>query len=251
MFWAVKLRAVGLHFLVTLFIAIISATFIFVVWYPSPYTNIAGGFDLWKLLVGVELTLGPLMSFVVYRPDKSRRALLFDYAVVGVIQVAALLYGVSTLYSARPVFMVFVTERFELVTAVDFDKNELKKAKDWRTSTFGPSLVGVREAENELEKDELMFDTVTSGRDIHLRPKYYTEIDVENVLRKVGELDDLKQKIQNSYLASKIPTIESYDSSYGWLPVKNGFSFWVAIVRKSDLHVTEFLPIDSYELKDF
>ena len=48
--------------------------------------------------------------------------------MIGVLQLAALVYGLHTVYIVRPVAMVFEVERFRLVTANDVLLDELPKA---------------------------------------------------------------------------------------------------------------------------
>ena len=48
--------------------------------------------------------------------------------MIGALQIAALVYGLHTVYIARPVAMVFEVERFRLVTANDVPVEELPKA---------------------------------------------------------------------------------------------------------------------------
>ena len=51
-----------------------------------------------------------------------------DLAVIGVLQIAALVYGLHTVFIARPVAMVFEVERMRLVVANDVAVDELPKA---------------------------------------------------------------------------------------------------------------------------
>ena len=53
-----------------------------------------GGRELFMLVVGCDLALGPLLSLVVFDSSKTRRELLFDYTVLGIVQLAGLVYGV-------------------------------------------------------------------------------------------------------------------------------------------------------------
>src|SRR6187401_541882 len=79
--WREKFVATGIHFLVTLTLAAVAAALIFVVWFPDPFETMIGGTELFLLVVGCDLALGPLISLVIYDSRKSRRALVFDYAV--------------------------------------------------------------------------------------------------------------------------------------------------------------------------
>ena len=89
-----------------------------------------GGTELFLLVVGCDLALGPLISLVIYNSRKSRRELITDYSIVGVVQIAALVYGVVILAGTRPVYVAFSKDRLEVVTARDIRDAELAAAQD-------------------------------------------------------------------------------------------------------------------------
>ena len=88
----------------------------------------AGGRDLFLLVTSVDVVLGPLLTFAVFNLAKGWKHLRRDLAVIGVIQMAALVYGLHTVYIVRPVALVFEVDRFRLVTATDVHEPELPKA---------------------------------------------------------------------------------------------------------------------------
>ena len=64
--WREKFIATSVHFAVTLVLAGIAAGLIFLVWYPDPFDDMIGGTELFLLVVGCDLALGPLLSLVVF-----------------------------------------------------------------------------------------------------------------------------------------------------------------------------------------
>ena len=63
--------AVAIHLGATLLIAGFAATLVFGVWYPYPYRSISGGLELFALVVGVDLVIGPMLTAVVFNPAKT------------------------------------------------------------------------------------------------------------------------------------------------------------------------------------
>ena len=55
-------KAVLTHFLLSAVIVSVILACIFFVWYPSPLFEINGATDILKILVGVDLVLGPLLT---------------------------------------------------------------------------------------------------------------------------------------------------------------------------------------------
>src|SRR4051812_39853954 len=95
-----RIRAATLH--LALSAAIAAAVFlpIYFFWYPDVLFSKAGGRDLFFLILGVDVTIGPLITFVIFVPRK--KGLAFDLAVIAILQTAALAYGVYVLFESRP-----------------------------------------------------------------------------------------------------------------------------------------------------
>ncbi len=123
--WREKFRAFSIHFATTLVVAAAAAALIFLVWYPPPFGTMVGGLKLFILITGIDLALGPLVSLVIYDSRKSRRALLFDYSVVAVVQIAALAYGIYSVSQARPAYVAFVKDRLEVIAAGEIAERDL------------------------------------------------------------------------------------------------------------------------------
>ena len=110
-------QAAGSHLALSAIIgATVLAAMIFV-WYPPPYFEAAGGNDLVLLMLGVDVALGPLLTLAVFNPRKGMGKLRFDLAVIAFFQLAALAYGVHVMFIARPSYLVFAVDRFDLVMA--------------------------------------------------------------------------------------------------------------------------------------
>lgn len=89
-----------------------------------------GEAKLFLKVVCSDLALGPSISLVIFNTKKSRKELIIDYLIVSAIQLAALIYRVSVVAVSRPVFVIFMVDRFEVVTAVELDGADLKAAVD-------------------------------------------------------------------------------------------------------------------------
>src|SRR5215471_7202946 len=95
-------------------------------WYPRPYFTAMGGDTLILLLIGVDVVIGPLITLIIFDPKK--KGLKFDLSVIAALQLAALAYGCSVMFTARPVYNVFVVDRFETVAANQVDEASLGAA---------------------------------------------------------------------------------------------------------------------------
>ena len=144
-FWR-RARAAGFHLLICLAIAALAAGVVFGLWYPGIYRSASGGRDLFLLVTSVDIVLGPLLTFAVFNVAKGMRHLRRDLAIIGLIQAAALGYGLHTVYAVRPVAMVFEVDRFRVIASTDVYLPELPKARpEYQTLPLaGPWLLGTR-----------------------------------------------------------------------------------------------------------
>jgi hypothetical protein len=166
-------QASGTHLLISATIAALALLVILGVWFPGPLFEAAGGLGLLYLLVGVDVVLGPLLTLIVFRAGKP--GMKFDLVAIGTLQLAALLYGCSVVFLARPAFVVFVKDRFELVSVVEIEPAELAKARYPEFRAFpwtGPRLAAADTPADPVERQKLLM-LALSGTDLQSFPQYY------------------------------------------------------------------------------
>lgn len=166
-------QASGVHLLISAAIAAAALALMLLVWYPHPLFVAAGGSDLLLLLVAVDVIIGPLITLIIFKAGK--KGLKFDLVAIGALQLAALIYGVGIVYLARPAFIVFVKDRFEVVTAMELRPEHLAEAKDAR---FGRvPVTGPRWAYGHFptapEERRRMMDLALAGLDLQHFPRYF------------------------------------------------------------------------------
>ncbi|WP_394200651.1 hypothetical protein [Marinagarivorans algicola] len=214
-----KFKAVSLHFLITFVVGLFSAIIIFYIWYPAPYNSIAGGVGLWGLIVSVELALGPLMSLVIYSNLKAKKEILFDYTVVVSIQLTAFLFGLHSAYLARPLALVFVKDRFELVTQNDFVANDVLLPQGYANLLSSPQLLQIRYPDDSDERSQILLESTYGGRDYHLRPIYHTSLSTDT-------LNDVLQPIELLCVNStEVYCSSDFLEQAGWVPLNNNGKF--------------------------
>ncbi len=194
-------KAMGLHFAGSLIVALIVGTLVFGVWFPYPFRQLAGGTELFLLIMSVDLVCGPLLTLVLFNPTKPKRELVIDLGLVVLVQIAALVYGLWTLHTARPLYLVHEIDRFKVIALADVDAAELNKISETLQPKFfkGPLIVGLREATNE-ERKTVMFESVQGGRDYGERPDFYVSYNVtqaEKAYSKAKLFDSFAQKHSN------------------------------------------------------
>lgn len=188
-------QAAGIHLAASALIGASVLALMFGLWYRPPFFEAAGGGGLIVVLIGVDVVLGPLLTLIVFNPAK--KSLRFDLATIVFFQIAALIYGLSVMFSARPAYLVYTKDQFDLIAANEVDEASLAKARTPFDAVplTGPRLAAVRYPQDPNEKNKLV-QGVLSGVDISQLPEYFIPFeDVEPVVAMRGHtLAELKKK---------------------------------------------------------
>lgn len=166
-------HAAGTHLLICLGIAAVVLGLMLFVWYPPPLFQVMGGSGLALILIGVDVVIGPLLTLVVFRAGKP--GLKIDLAIIAAFQLAALAYGCHVISLARPAYVVFVKDQFQVATALELSPERLAEAKyaQFRSLPWtGPVLVFGDWPKDKADQQRLV-DAVLTGEDLQHFPKYY------------------------------------------------------------------------------
>lgn len=220
------------------------------VWYPGGYFELLGGGGLLFLILGVDVTLGPLLTLVVFNPSK--KSLKFDLAVIAAIQLSALVYGANVMFQSRPVFTVLEEDRFKVTLASDLkDETQLALAKkpEWRRLSFtGPVIVGSEAPVSEKEKEELTFAAV-AGLDWNVFPKLYVEYDSQRslALKNAKPLAQLRKvSVKSNQLIDELLEKEKRtEASLVYLPIIAGFTAMTAVLDAKNADFIAIINIDT------
>lgn len=181
-------RASGIHLLLSAGIAIVAIILMLKVWYPPPLFTAEGGNDLLFIMIGVDVVIGPLITLIIFKAGKP--GLRFDLAVIALVQASALAYGCHIMFVARPVFIAFVVDQFEIVRATDLDPADVAQARHapFRSLPLtGPVFVALDMPADKNELKTLISDAMSGGKVVQHLPRYY-----------VPYADQRKQAIEQS-----------------------------------------------------
>lgn len=157
--------------------ALVAMFLVFKVWYPAPLHKLIGVEEIIYLVVGVDVVLGPILTFIVFKPAKP--SLRFDLAIIALLQISALVYGLWTVYQGRPVWIVFNVDRFDVVRVLDLDTERLQKTPaEYRTHPWlGPEWVYAEAPDDIEERNALTLESVFAGVDLPQRPDLYQPLE--------------------------------------------------------------------------
>ena len=249
--WQSKLRAFGIHLAISLGVAALAALVVFGVWYPFPYREISGGRELFLLIVAVDVVLGPLITFTVFNPRKSRREKMLDFSVIGLIQVGALLYGLWTVFEARPVHTVFEYDRLRVVHATEVPMELLDRVPKGIEALplTGPTWLSLRPLRANETFDMTM--AALNGVALAARPELWRHYDVDTAaVAKAGHpATELKTRFpaQSAMIDRALAEAGKPAEALVYLPLQaRKDTVWTAILDRETAKPLAYLPLDSF-----
>ena len=252
--WALR------HLLLSVLVTMPIALLVFGVWFPMPYREISGGLVLFALMLGVDVVCGPILTLLLLHPSKSRKALAVDVALIAIVQLGALAYGLHALSQARPLAVVFEVDRFRVVAFADILESDLATAPTW-VQPWGlepPRVLGTRVARTGMEKLGSV-DASLQGVESGQRPDWWQDyaLSIPSVRERAQPLALLQQlnpgrihAIQAAAgQAAKAPQASETSSPNAmlWLPLVSRQSMdWVILLDPESLRIRGFVHADGF-----
>jgi hypothetical protein len=119
-----RLRAFALHLAASL---VVIGLFLLLlqIWYPGPFFEMESAWRAVRVVIGVQLVLGPLLTLLVFDYRKAAHLLRLDLTVIIALQLAALGWGAWSSYTARPAYLVYSQGLFQTVSPGEVDASRL------------------------------------------------------------------------------------------------------------------------------
>lgn len=232
----VAARAAATHLLCSLAVVFLASVVVFGVWFPYPYRELAGGRQLFLLIVAVDVVCGPLLTLVLYNLAKPRAELWRDLALVALIQLTALAYGLHVVWQARPVYLVQEVDRFKVITLPELEYAEVAKLPPVLQPRWmkGPVTVAIREPKDADERQKVFFESIQGGRDFAERAEFYLPYEGEAALKSLKHAKPLavfleKQPSQEAVARTLLAEKRLDKAQLRYLPVV-GRQDWVAVL---------------------
>jgi hypothetical protein len=223
-----RLKAMAVHLLFSALLLLVGLYFVFGVWYPSPLDQAVGLADILWVFLGIDVVLGPLLTFIVF--DSRKKELRRDLIIIVAIQVSAYLYGLHTLSLGRPVSIVFVVDDFEIVRKTDLIGDNQSGFKI--SILVGPRILAANYSKDPIisnkQKEGEMFEGISLARKTDAyQPLEDRSIDI---LKRAHQLNELykfnkKEKVSNLLL--------NYKNATGFLAVRGFVEDMTALIDKN------------------
>jgi hypothetical protein len=246
-----RIRAGLIHLASSATVALIVFLLIYFLWYPAPLFELAGGRTLLLIIAGVDVCLGPMCTLVVFK--RGKKGLVFDLAVIVFVQLTALTYGVWVMFEARPVYIVFVKDRYELVRANGFPEGELAKAhaKGYDSLSWtGPRLVGAVIPKDPDEQFRVMMSGF-GGVDLQYYPQHYVPYDQVRAAAKEKALPIATLRQRNpkrtAEIDAELRALGRKDDDVRFLPLRTDKNELAMLVDAKTAEPLRILAVNPWE----
>lgn len=160
-------------------------------WYPPPFFMFDGGWQVLRLIVLVDVVLGPLFTLIVF--DRAKPALKRDLAVIALVQAAALVYGAWIMHAYRPAFIVYAEHTFYSVNWRDIERAtpDTRRILPLAASARGPVPVIAELPADRTERARLFARMTAGGPSVTHYGDLYRPLDATGFARIARESADI------------------------------------------------------------
>ena len=222
---------------------------VLLVLFPAPIARLEGVYAVLALVLVVDVCLGPLLTGIVASPKKSPRELVRDLSLIALVQFAALGFGAYSVVVARPAFVVFNTDRFDIVTPSELVWRQIDGVQPAFTFAprFGPEWVQAVPPKDVAMRNELLFEAVQGGADLknlpHLFQPWPAELaSVRERIRPLSELFELGEAHRGA-VAHALRSANATEAQVGYVPLLGRQATGVVLVRLTDATIVDVLSI--------
>lgn len=241
-----------MHLAASATVASLAGLVVFGWWYGMPWRHLLGVGSIFGLMVAVDVVAGPLLTAVLANPRKLRRERWIDLSFVASIQLAALAYGMGSVYAARPVILAFEVDRLVVITANEVQVDQLPDALPQfrKLSRAGPQFVSLRKARSSdefLQSLEQSIQGITQA----MRPGWWRPFDeaIPDVLKRAKSLQSLierrpadREALEKSARQSSHPI-----AKLRYLPLTSSkVNDWLVLISESGA-VVGYAEVDAFE----
>jgi len=173
-----RFKAFGLHVTASTCLFLVALGILYFGWYRWPGWYLTGATTIVLMMAGIDVVLGPLLTFVIASPNKPRRELARDIAIIATVQLAAMGYGLTTLWHGRPLYYTFSTRFLEMVQASDLSPQQIELGRKLNPD-FAPYWNSLpRWVYAPLPKDpkvvqQIIQNSIGGGDDVIQMPRYF------------------------------------------------------------------------------
>jgi hypothetical protein len=247
---AFRFKAFGIHLLSSFAVLLLIIGTLYLGWYRWPAWYLLDVMTVVVVMAGVDLALGPALTFLIANPTKPRRELARDVAIIVAIQLAALVYGVQVLWSGRPIYYTFSADRLEVVRAFEIEAKDTTEARELNPSLAPHWYSRTRWVWAEMPADAttaegIVQSAISGGPDIVNMPRYFKQWqlglpELRRQLKPIAELRTLS-KSEQARVADRAREMKMPDTQANAMLMMGRTTQLIALFDLQNMRVVELV----------
>ena len=232
-----RFKASGIHFALSASVIAVFLCLVFFIWYPAPFDQIYSTWDVIKIVAGVDVVMGPLLTLVVFNSQKKITELRRDLSIIVILQLVALGWGVNVTYSARPAFLVFSNGTFYSFSKSDVDVSKLNH-KELEPALFeSPVMVYLKPPKDAQESRKILMEVVdrVAPELIYRTSRYRPASDhMQRVLRFSLDINEISKNEKSVKLINQFVEEHSGElNDYAFYRLRGGKTYATMVLNKT------------------
>ncbi len=209
-----RFKAFAIHLGISTAIFAVLAYLVFFQWYPDFLFTLDGGREGIRLIVFVDMVLGPLLTLIVFKAGKP--GLKFDLTLIGLVQAVCLAAGVYIVYTEHPLAIVYADGQFSTINQYGYEDAGMDPP-DLRHIDGVPKWVLVEIPQEMNAQSDFRGELYRANRLVETAVEAYVPFSVEHPLF-LNDAEDLESVLRNdektgalsNFLAEHGGTAEDY-----------------------------------------
>lgn len=232
------------HFLLSLAVFVVLAWLVLFHWFPDFFYAIDGGWEGMRIIIGVDLVLGPTLTLIVFKAGK--KGLRLDLTLIGLFQSICLAAGVWVVYSERPTFFVFYENHFYSASADSYARFGATPPDPYKFGDNPPAYVYAKVPDDPIEEANQRRVLFQTGMPYWANAASYVplaEDGMEQVLASGADEDDLTARDVDGDLPPWLARHGGSFDDYAFVPIHSRYRDAFIGIRKADAKFVDILEI--------
>ena len=235
-------HAFGIHLAISSAIFAVLAYLVLYQWYPDFFFETDGGWQGMRILIGVDLVLGPLLTLIVFRAGKP--GLRKDLTMIGIFQACCLAAGIYVVYSERPIALVYVDGQFNSMTAASYRDADIPLPDLHDFPGAFPKRIQVSVPEDAHEHAALRRSMMRGQQQMNLATEHYAALDASRA-EFAAEAASREDLLERDQIEQGIPVFLREHGGelddYLFFPIATRYNYYHLAFRKSDQQLVGIL----------
>ena len=231
------------HILISFAIFLVLAYVILFYWYPDFFFSIDGGWEGMRIIIGVDLILGPALTLAVFKAGKP--GLKFDLTCIGILQAVGLAAGLYIVYSERPIFFIYYEKHFYSSSADTFTNYGIRTPDPGKFSDRTPARVISVLPANPIEEADFRRTLYKDEIPVWVYEPTYSSLDerLDQIIEEGVSEEELRDRDTRGNLDNWLLANGGTISDYAFFPIHSRYRDAFLGIRKLDKAFIDIVEI--------